>query len=246
MIVDTVNKVQVIQGHNVLLQCTSRGYPSPKTSWLNYKNQLYPLDGPKYSILPGGSLLLKDTLMNDTGRYVCVTSNIAGTDTAEINLQVQDANECEDGTSGCEHVCLNTVGSFSCKCYEGYKLKSNERNCKDVDECELEIHNCTQQCNNTIGSYICSCQPGYKLSAKDKRTCNKSLDYATNSLRQEKRPKTKQTILVAIIISMIVMITATLLQLIRNYKKRWKGENLLDGGIPNIHSKSRSIYSWND
>lgn len=70
-----------------------------------------------------------------------------------------------------------------------------------------------------------------------------SLDYATNSLRQEKRPKTKQTILVAIIISMIVMITATLLQLIRNYKKRWKGENLLDGGIPNVSIQECTLFS---
>lgn len=86
MIVDTVNKVQVIQGHNVLLQCTSRGYPSPKTSWLNYKNQLYPLDGPKYSILPGGSLLLKDTLMNDTGKlskYSCLSNTVLNASNAD-------------------------------------------------------------------------------------------------------------------------------------------------------------------
>eukprot|EP00729_Bicosta_minor_P013171 gene13171-26738_t len=47
----------------------------------------------------------------------------------------KDVDECESGNNDCDHVCINTDGSFKCNCYDGYQLQGNKRSCKDVDEC---------------------------------------------------------------------------------------------------------------
>ena len=40
-----------------------------------------------------------------------------------------DIDECAVNNGGCEAICVNTVGSFQCKCHEGQTLESNKRNC---------------------------------------------------------------------------------------------------------------------
>lgn len=40
-----------------------------------------------------------------------------------------DVDECLEGTSGCEHLCNNTVGSFKCSCRHGYKLDYDRKSC---------------------------------------------------------------------------------------------------------------------
>ncbi len=41
----------------------------------------------------------------------------------------KDVDECLSGNGGCEHMCMNTVGNFSCSCTIGYSLDSNLMNC---------------------------------------------------------------------------------------------------------------------
>lgn len=33
------------------------------------------------------------------------------------------------GNGGCEHECVNVVGSFYCRCYSGFELAENGVNC---------------------------------------------------------------------------------------------------------------------
>ena len=40
-----------------------------------------------------------------------------------------DVNECTDNNGGCEHICVNNEGSYSCSCKNGYSLNINGRNC---------------------------------------------------------------------------------------------------------------------
>ena len=43
-----------------------------------------------------------------------------------------DINECAVGNGGCEQVCVNTVGSFTCDCFSGFQLAGDGRNCSGM------------------------------------------------------------------------------------------------------------------
>ena len=40
-----------------------------------------------------------------------------------------DVDECQDSNGGCGQVCNNSVGSYSCDCYQGYELEEDGFNC---------------------------------------------------------------------------------------------------------------------
>ena len=46
-----------------------------------------------------------------------------------VTFWTSDINECTDNNGGCEHICVNNEGSYSCSCKSGYTLNSNGRNC---------------------------------------------------------------------------------------------------------------------
>ncbi|XP_029010122.1 fibulin-1 isoform X2 [Betta splendens] len=79
-------------------------------------------------------------------------------------------DEC-DGK--CAHQC---VGSGTCACSKGYRLKPDGRSCEDINECLLGSGNCRvgERCINTEGAFRCqrevSCGTGYELT--DSNQCN--------------------------------------------------------------------------
>ena len=46
---------------------------------------------------------------------------------------LSDANECDHGTALCNQECINTIGSYSCDCYSGYKLLEDGFTCVGKD-----------------------------------------------------------------------------------------------------------------
>jgi hypothetical protein len=98
---------------------------------------------------------------------------------------VVDKDECSDGTSQCEHECINmmtgTANSYQCTCRKGFSLSDDQHNCIDVDECTAEeLNNCDQMCTVTgDGWYNCSCEDGFTLD-QDNHTCNDINECATN------------------------------------------------------------------
>ena len=38
--------------------------------------------------------------------------------------ECQDVDECSEGTSGCDHTCINEPGTYYCKCDDGFNLVS--------------------------------------------------------------------------------------------------------------------------
>ena len=44
-----------------------------------------------------------------------------------------DIDECSEGTSGCDHNCTNTDGSYYCTCMDGYILESDNHTCTGND-----------------------------------------------------------------------------------------------------------------
>ncbi|XP_003250904.3 fibrillin-2 [Apis mellifera] len=75
----------------------------------------------------------------------------------------QDVNECVEFPGMCLNGrCKNTVGSFSCKCNQGFALDEHGIKCNDIDECEIMRGVCGNgTCRNTPGNFQCDCNPGY-------------------------------------------------------------------------------------
>ncbi|KAH8271408.1 hypothetical protein KR018_009102, partial [Drosophila ironensis] len=43
-----------------------------------------------------------------------------------------DVDECKFTDHGCQHVCINTLGSYQCGCHAGYELQANGKTCEDA------------------------------------------------------------------------------------------------------------------
>ncbi|XP_078382502.1 uncharacterized protein LOC144665191 isoform X2 [Oculina patagonica] len=93
----------------------------------------------------------------------------------------KDYDECQDFSYDCpvNSTCVNTDGSYSCKCPVGYRLDG--KNCTDVDECHLGLFSChaNGQCVNVPGSYTCRCLPGY--AGDGKQSCAAPVVTVTSS-----------------------------------------------------------------
>ncbi|NWR91700.1 MATN2 protein, partial [Furnarius figulus] len=68
----------------------------------------------------------------------------------------------------CDHFCINTPGSYLCRCKQGYILNADQKTCSTQDLCAVEKHACEQICVNTPGSYVCQCYEGYELHVNGK------------------------------------------------------------------------------
>jgi len=67
-----------------------------------------------------------------------------------------DVNECERENGGCEGQCMNTEGSYECRCPSGFRLGENRHECEDVNECtDRNICTGSGTCVNTWGGYYC-------------------------------------------------------------------------------------------
>jgi len=81
-----------------------------------------------------------------------------------------DIDECADANGGCEHLCVNEPGTYTCACDEGYTLGDDGFNCEDIDECADANGGCDQLCVNEPGTFTCACNAGYTLDG-DGSTC---------------------------------------------------------------------------
>uniref|UniRef100_A0A8C6QPP1 Hemicentin-1 n=1 Tax=Nannospalax galili TaxID=1026970 RepID=A0A8C6QPP1_NANGA len=72
---------------SVVLECFAEGVPTPRITW---RKDGAVLSGShaRYSILENGFLHIQSAHITDTGRYLCMATNVAGTDRRRIDLQV--------------------------------------------------------------------------------------------------------------------------------------------------------------
>ncbi|NXW73911.1 HMCN1 protein, partial [Hirundo rustica] len=88
-----VLKVQA--GQRVELPCSAQGVPAPSVSWFRGTSAV-PTDGGKFLQSPDGALGISSVQLPDAGIYTCVATNGAGSDTAEVTVQVQEPPTIED------------------------------------------------------------------------------------------------------------------------------------------------------
>ncbi|GAA6104086.1 fibrillin-2b [Tachysurus ichikawai] len=85
----------------------------------------------------------------------------------------KDVNECKVFKSLCTYgTCRNTIGSFKCRCNNGFAPTMEQRNCTDIDECAISPDLCGQgSCVNTPGSFECECFDGYESGFMMMKNC---------------------------------------------------------------------------
>ena len=77
-----------------------------------------------------------------------------------------DINECNAVPSICVNAaCLNTVGNFSCTCFEGYTPTGTSATvCEDIDECQIAGSCVNGVCTNLLSpdNYQCVCNSDFE------------------------------------------------------------------------------------
>lgn len=142
---------------------------SSSSSSSSYGDSLEPLvSNDRINILDHGYLIINDLHPYDSGYYVCKASSLNNNENTyqQASLSVNDIDECKlNIKSPCKHTCINTIGSYYCKCHKGYKLsKIDNSTCYDIDECQHKsLNSCNQICINEEGSYKCKCLSGYEM-----------------------------------------------------------------------------------
>ncbi|XP_018328225.1 fibrillin-2 isoform X2 [Agrilus planipennis] len=79
--------------------------------------------------------------------------------------ETEEIDECQLMPTMCTHgSCMNTPGSFECRCNRGYIYDINSHQCIDENECQRVPNPCegNAQCINLPGSFECKCPEGYK------------------------------------------------------------------------------------
>ena len=49
-----------------------------------------------------------------------------------LHVPIKDTNECNSNNGGCDHSCINEVGSFHCECNDGYVLDDDGLGCSGI------------------------------------------------------------------------------------------------------------------
>lgn len=70
-----------------------------------------------------------------------------------------EIDECADNDGGCEHACINTVGSYRCECNPGFTLMRDGLGCESKFPYPSEIINLSVSVNYIPGQPFIYTQP---------------------------------------------------------------------------------------
>lgn len=115
---------------------------------------------------------LKDYCRDSMCEYQCVMGELdfscvcpQGFKLDSNQRTCSDIDECQMRVCD-DHLCTNTLGSYTCECNEGYEKVGGK--CQDIDECTES--RCAQSCLNSLGSFSCHCNAGFTVT-EDGHSC---------------------------------------------------------------------------
>ncbi|CAJ1060969.1 hemicentin-1 [Xyrichtys novacula] len=96
-----------------VLECIVSGVPPPRVSWRKHGAVLAG-NNPRYTFSEDGSLHIHSAQVTDTGRYLCMATNEAGTQRKRVDLQVYVPPSIADGRTNVT-VTVNVQTTLSCE-----------------------------------------------------------------------------------------------------------------------------------
>ncbi|XP_060569116.1 neuroglian-like isoform X2 [Ruditapes philippinarum] len=105
------NDVKVSEGKSVTLPCEVDGKPTPRIYW---KRKDQKMEGPNYTIMPSGNMIIKNAAMSEAGRWTCFAENRYGKIKASGELIVRRKTVIESGPSS-QKITHGTDSHFKCQ-----------------------------------------------------------------------------------------------------------------------------------
>lgn len=150
----------------------------PKGQRISLKFNVFQLEGNGYGVCRYDFVEIKDKDDKVLGKFcggklpqtVTSSSNVMWVEFRSDHTQTRggfsavyyaDEDECQNNNGGCQHTCVNTVGSYICSCREGFVLQKDKHSCKEVTECGATL--------TALSGEITS--PNYPGSYQSNRDC---------------------------------------------------------------------------
>ncbi|XP_061739556.1 hemicentin-1 [Nerophis ophidion] len=105
--------VSVHINKSAVLECTVSGVPAPRVTWRKH-GAILAGNNPRYTFMEDGSLHIHSAQVTDTGRYLCMATNPAGTQRKRVDLQVYVPPSIIDGRTNVT-VTVNVQTTLSCE-----------------------------------------------------------------------------------------------------------------------------------
>ncbi|XP_034438633.1 hemicentin-1 isoform X1 [Hippoglossus hippoglossus] len=96
-----------------VLECIVSGVPPPRVTWRKH-GAILAGNNPRYTFSRDGSLHIHSAQVTDTGRYLCMATNPAGTQRKRVDLQVYVSPSIADGRTNVT-VTVNVQTTLSCE-----------------------------------------------------------------------------------------------------------------------------------
>ncbi|CAK6971319.1 hemicentin-1 [Scomber scombrus] len=97
----------------VVLECIVSGVPPPRVTWRKH-GAILAGNNPRYTFVEDGSLHIQSAQVTDTGRYLCMATNQAGTQRKKVDLQVYVSPSIAHGRTNVT-VTVNVQTTLSCE-----------------------------------------------------------------------------------------------------------------------------------
>ncbi|XP_055020737.1 hemicentin-1 [Boleophthalmus pectinirostris] len=105
--------VSVHIGQPAVLECIVGGVPPPRVTWRKH-GAILSGNNPRYTFKEDGSLHIHSAQVTDTGRYLCMATNPAGTQRKRVDLQVYVPPSISEGRTNVT-VTVNIQTTLSCE-----------------------------------------------------------------------------------------------------------------------------------